>query len=61
MLVLDNRPFPDLRHLVMAAKDPRLRVFAEWVRGRAAQPVPPGRPGTHPRVHGDRANRATAV
>ena len=29
---MDNRPFPDLRAVVRAARDDRVRVFAEWVR-----------------------------
>jgi hypothetical protein len=31
LLVLDNRPFPDLRHIVRDAADERIDVFAEWV------------------------------
>ena len=32
LLVMDNRPCPDLRAVVRAARDDRVRVFAEWVR-----------------------------
>lgn len=28
---MDNRPFPDLRHIVRDAADERIQVFAEWV------------------------------
>lgn len=31
LLVMDNRPFPDLRHIVRDADDERIQVFAEWV------------------------------
>lgn len=31
LLVLDNRPFPDLRHILRYNDDSRARVFAEWV------------------------------
>jgi hypothetical protein len=34
LLVMDNRPFPDLRHIVRHNADARVRVFAEWVRAR---------------------------
>lgn len=33
LLVMDNRPFPDLRHIVRDAEDERVQVFAEWVSG----------------------------
>jgi len=35
LLVMDNRPFPDLRHIVRDANDDRIQVFAEWVSLRA--------------------------
>jgi hypothetical protein len=28
---MDNRPFPDLRHIVRDADDERIQVYAEWV------------------------------
>lgn len=31
LIVMDNRPFPDLRHIVRDAADERIEVFAEWV------------------------------
>lgn len=33
---MDNRPFPDLRHIVRDAADDRIDVFAEWVSSNAA-------------------------
>ena len=32
LLVMDNRPFPDLRHIILDQQDERIQVFAEWVR-----------------------------
>ncbi|KAF6263567.1 hypothetical protein COO60DRAFT_1282230 [Scenedesmus sp. NREL 46B-D3] len=32
--VMDNRPFPDLRHIVRDAADDRIDVFAEWISAR---------------------------
>lgn len=34
LLVMDNRPFPDLRHIVRDADDERVQVFAEWISAR---------------------------
>lgn len=34
LLVMDNRPFPDLRHIVRDAADERVHVFAEWISAR---------------------------
>lgn len=31
---MDNRPFPDLRHIVRDADDERIQVFAEWISAR---------------------------
>eukprot|EP00775_Hariotina_reticulata_P012502 gene12502-12637_t len=31
LLVMDNRPFPDLRHIVRDGADERIQVFAEWI------------------------------
>lgn len=39
LIVLDNRPFPDLRHLVKDMRDPRIRVFAEWVGAHTTSPI----------------------
>jgi hypothetical protein len=33
---MDNRPFPDLRHIVRDAADDRIEVFAEWVSSNVA-------------------------
>jgi hypothetical protein len=33
---MDNRPFPDLRHIVRDAADERIDVFAEWVSSNTA-------------------------
>lgn len=45
MLVLDNRPFPDLRQIVRDAADERIRVIAEWVSVRAGgRPLSPSCP-----------------
>lgn len=39
LLVMDNRPFPDLRHIVRDADDARVQVFAEWVCTAAMQAI----------------------
>lgn len=31
MVVLDDRPFPDLQKLVASKGDDRIWIFAEWV------------------------------
>jgi hypothetical protein len=36
---MDNRPFPDLRHIVRDAADDRIDVFAEWVSSSIASRV----------------------
>ncbi|KAF8065512.1 EXOSC8 [Scenedesmus sp. PABB004] len=47
LLVLDNRPFPDLRHIVRDAADERIDVFAEWISARYAPKTPDGRQWAH--------------
>jgi hypothetical protein len=39
LLVMDNRPFPDLRHVVRYNDDSRVHVFAEWVSGGGGEAV----------------------
>lgn len=34
LIVMDNRPFPELRKIVREANDSRIWVHAEWVSGR---------------------------
>uniref|UniRef100_A0A383WPA8 Uncharacterized protein n=1 Tax=Tetradesmus obliquus TaxID=3088 RepID=A0A383WPA8_TETOB len=42
LLVMDNRPFPDLRHIVRDAADDRIDVFAEWISAKYQPKTPDG-------------------
>ena len=36
LIVMDNKPFPDLHHILQEVTDDRVWVFAEWVSSLAA-------------------------
>ncbi|KAI8462605.1 MAG: hypothetical protein J3K34DRAFT_475968 [Monoraphidium minutum] len=63
LVVMDNRPFPDLRHVLRYNNDSRAAVFAEWISASNAPKADDNkswRPGYHSRLYGltDRAIRA---
>eukprot|EP00878_Enallax_costatus_P036477 GHUV01040967.1.p1 GENE.GHUV01040967.1~~GHUV01040967.1.p1 ORF type:complete len:318 (+),score=72.11 GHUV01040967.1:2345-3298(+) len=46
LMVMDNRPFPDLRHIVRDVADERIEVYSEWISARHPPKTPDGKQWT---------------